>query len=385
MHKYKNIIFLIIFILLAVFILIINIIVDPFQIKNNIGQNRILKIIDERDYVYTCLNLTRNNKYDYLFLTGSSGEFCINTNYFKKHYGNIAIIDILGGSPLEQFNLLKYYLKLHPETKNIIISLEFNTYLSCFKEYTIPRFPNNQLVDFIKLYFSADVTKKSIRQIITNFNTKNKRNEISPSSQTIKNFHPNPLVYTAYKKRRYSYSQTCEYDNIEALKKIYNLIQEKNLNAVYFIPPVNVLYLADIKKQGYYANMETLKKMYAQIVPFYYDMAYVNSNTIKPIGAYFVDVMHSNSIAFNKKILNTLFKKEVDEDFAVYITKENVDKVITKQKNDLFKYIENNKNYVNEYVNFEYDSKLEDKYAEKVFYNDTTSEQKAVLREFSDF
>ena len=375
---YKNIVFLSLFLILVLGIMIINIITDPFNIKGNLYTDSILRLIPKRNYAYTCINLTKNKKCDYVFITGSSGEASINNAYFFKKYGSIAVLALVGTSPNEQLALLKYFLKLHPETKNVIVSLEYNIYLKCYNEYTIPRKPTNALTDFMMLNFSVDATKESIQKIIWNIKQKTleKTNQEEVSSEDKNN---NYIVCFVNEKRKYPYEKTCVYDNFEYLIKIHNLIKEKQLNEIYFIPPVNVLYLAHAYSQGIYNDIETYKKMAAQIVP-YYDMAYVNKYTTKPLGFYFRDVMHTNQFAFNHKILNTIIdKSNTDKDFATYVTKDNVNQVLQNQRNSLMEYISKNDKKINSYIEEVYDSNFDNKYEYPIYFNDLSDEEKKLV------
>ena len=128
--------------------------------------------------------------------------------------------------------------------------------------------------------------------------------------------------------------------------KIHDLIQEKKLQAYYFIPPVNALYLSDGRDMGYYKNIQNFKKQITNITP-YWDMSFVNNLTSYPVGYIFLDVYHANSNFISKKVLNTIYEKEIDSSFAVYITKDNVDKVLKKQNELIDEYIEKNKQTVN--------------------------------------
>lgn len=376
-----------------------NIITDPFNLKGNPNPayfdftknpnpDYILEIIPKRDYVYTCINLTKNIKYDYLLISGSSGASPINTQYFIKKYGNIAVITLNKTSANEQLCLLKHFLKLHPETKNVIVSLEFNTYIKCYNHYTIPRKPSNALTDFLKLNFSLDATKGSIKKIFSNIKEKIEKvnheeinhEEVNPEEINQVNINPpKRLIYTVNDRRRYTYDETCEYDNFETLKKIHNLIKEKQLNGIYFIPPVNALYLADVYSQGIYDDVEAWKKMVTQIVP-YYDMAYVNKYTTMPLGFYFRDVIHANRYAFTLKILNSIIDKSNSEkDFATYVTKENVNEILKEQRTSLIEYMSKNEKQINSYIKDVYNGSFDNVYEYPLYESDLTENELKLL------
>ncbi len=333
MKKYKNIIFLLVFLIFSLGIICLNKIVDPYNLNQKyLKKNNSVNDV-ERSFLYTFLNLTKNFKYDTVLLTGSSG----NESLQLEGVENVALLNPSGVSPLEHYDLLKYYLKLHPETKNIIISFEYNAYLDCFNDYSIPRTPSSPFEDFITLYFSLDATKNSFNKLLL----------------TKKKYFENNCEGTCFpfnKFIKHKFEKTCEYDNIEHFKNIQELIKEHNLKAVYFIPPNHALYLSYMLKQGLYENTLKLKRQLAENVSFY-DFSFVNKYTSMPLDHLFIDPYHINGHMVSKKVFNIINGREKDDDFAVYITKDNVDEVLNKQKILLQNYVKNNKTVVDEYVN----------------------------------
>ena len=377
MKNYKNRIFLMLFIILTLSVILINKFIDPFDCKQNIQSHDITNIIKKIDYIYTSINLTKKEKYDTIYTASSSGSECINFGQLIRRRERVAIITHNDINPIEQYNLLKYFLKLHPEVKNVIVSMEIPRYLTCHYEFRIPRKPSNSLTDFLNLYLSLDATKKSIEKIISY--KKEKKEKVNQEEIDLEDKNNNVSLFTINTKRRYIYKKVCEYDNIETLKKIHKLMDEKQLNAIYFIPPVNALYLADVQHQGYYKDVEIFKQKAAEIVP-YYDMGYINKYTTKPIGFYFRDAVHSNNVAVSKLILNTLLNNSIyDKDFAVYVSKENVNQVLKEQRNSLFEYISKNNKKINFYVKESMEDFLYNKEEEPLYFNDLTDEEKKLM------
>ncbi len=290
----------------------------------------------ERDLYYTAMNLGKKQQYRSVAIGGSGVSAAI---YFDEYTMRI---NPNGISPIELYDLLKYFLELHPECKVIYVALEFNTYFTCFHQYTIPKRPTNAFEDFLRLYFSYEATKTSFQNIIDSI-TPNKQQidtKISAGSEKGKGRFFISLPYL-----KIQYEEICEYDNIAAFKKIYDLIQEKNLYALYFIPPVHALYLTDCVHFNYLKNIETFKKEIAKITP-YWDFSFINKWTTLPIGYLFLDAYHINGSFVSNKIKNIIYGYEVDDSVAMYVTKNNVDSILKKQSELLNDYIKNNKDYI---------------------------------------
>ena len=327
---------------------------DPYGIKNSNNNNNLNIFYVRKDLCYTAINFTKNNKYDYVIIGGSLINQIIET-YLVKDNKKIAKLTLPEISIIEIYNLLSYYLKFHPETKNIIVSLEFPCYSYCNEGYSIPLKPTNKLNDFIKIYYSLDSTKKSLNSIFDSLNSYIVRNKQQNNNQKNKDFIP----YND--KTRYTYDNICVYDGINGFKKVYRLINHYKLNAYYVLPPTNALFLADLYKQGYYADLEKFKKEIAQITP-YYDMAFINHYTKKPIKYIFADVLHVNHMFLGKKFLNTILNHNIDKDFVTYITKENVNNILTEQKKILLNYIQENETTINNYLNINPQYRYKKKY-----------------------
>ncbi len=348
MKKYKNIIFIIIFIILSLGIIWFNKIVDPYELNTKSLQYQNWEMVNiERDFVYTGLNISKKFKFSNVVI-GSSGISSVLTNY--KFDGNVLLINLLSLSPTEEYELLKYYLKLHPETKNIIVSLELNTYLTCHHRHTIPNKPTNEFLDFIKAYYSVDAIKKSFDKLY------GEKPIISEKG----------ISYVSNSVFKYQHVPSCENDNILGLKKLIDLINEHKLNAIYYIPPTHGLYLANSLHVGMYEHQDNFKRQVAQLVSFY-DSSFVNKYTSLPLHYLFKDVYHCSGEFLSKKAVNILTGKEKDDDFAVYITKDNVDEVLTKQKVLLQDYIKNNKTVVEKYINDDTDRLNYSNY-DKIYY-----------------
>ncbi len=354
----KNIIFILIFLLVIMGGGIVSL--NYCKFKNNypdVNKNFLNLYYIEKNLCYTILNITKHNKYDLVIIGGSAMNQITASNNLKGY--KTAKLTLPYIQIYEYVSLLNYYLKLHPETKNIIISLEFPSFAECTKEYTIPTSSkSNTITDFIKLYYSIDSTKKSLSSIyndIVSFYKKKFSNKSQVENQTEEQ-HENQFAYN--KHVRYLYKNTCEKDGLKDFKKLHDIINEHHLNAYYVMPPANALFLADLYIQNHYNDLEYMKKEIANIVPFY-DMAFINHYTTKDIGYLFYDCMHPQPLFLGEKFVQTVLYNNLDDNFAVIINKNNADKILKEQKNNLIKYMKDNEQEVNEYI---YENPAEDKF-----------------------
>ncbi len=365
--KYHNLIFITFLVFISLIIIIFNKQVDPYNLKN-LGNELLYTMPDCKKLVYTHINCTRQNKYDYI-LIGSSNTLGIIGALSKYSDKKTYYLVLENMSFAEVHDVLKYYFKVHPETKNVLYSLEYGPFIMHDNDsYGILQKPPGKFADFINLFFSLSATEKSIHKVILlchqKFNQKNekniKRENIIDTGTNIK-FSNNYYLYN--KKRRYYSNVKTLYKNINKFKKIYELLNQKNLNVIYFIPPVNALYLI-----SNYNCVELFKRNAVRITPFY-DYTFINDYTIKPIGYYFIDVVHANYDFFGNEISQLLLFNKMNEKYTVYITPDNINTVLKHQKDMVDEYIKNNKKYVNSYLKL-YSEKYDDEQCTEKMYRD---------------
>ena len=336
----NNLIFIFTFILLCTGVFFLNRYKDPYNIKNAIQNNCLDFHSLSPDLYYTTINLSKNKKYDYIIIGSSAAHLFKFVDFLAKENKNIAILSLPMVSSIEQYEVLKYFLDLHPEVKKVLVSLEYEVYIQCFTEPRIKNKSKNILSDIIRLYFSIDATKKSLNII---FDELGKYFSAFNQAQALDNWHNSEPLYTYNEKRFYNYSlDVCDYTGLANFKKIYNLLTLRNIKAVYFIPPCHADYLSIAYLNNKYPAIGNFKREVAKITPFY-DMGYLNYYTLKPLKYFFIDAFHVNCHILGKRIFNILLKNELDKNLTVYITKDNADTILDKQRNDLINYVNENK------------------------------------------
>ena len=98
-------------------------------------------------------------------------------------------------------------------------------------------------------------------------------------------------------------------------------------------------------------------------------MAFVNEYTKKPVRLYFADVMHPNPDIFTVKVVDCLIYHKCNSNLVQYVTKDNAEEVLKSQRQLIINYINNNKSYVEEYINFD-DNVEKQKETEEILYID---------------
>ena len=353
MKKNKNIIFVIMFILASTLLISFNYIMDPY----NYGPDKVKHMLkldihrEPRDMIYTYLNKTKNVKVEHVLIGTSSATSLLNLPSFHCYTAQkMAVLAIPELSLDETYDILKYFLQIHPEVQHVFVSYDVNTYLHCLPYATLPKKPTNFVQDFIKLYYSLGVTKLSINKVLEQFKT---------------HHEDNAQPYYINKKRKYSYNydvELCMKKNLEKLQKIKELLTSKNIKSTYFMTPLHALYLSNMYKTNQLYKLENLKKEFVNIAPFY-DMAYVTKHTAEPFEYFWADVIHPLPF-ISYRIYDVLVYKKNNPEFAVLVDKNNIEKILNEQRKLIENYINENAEQVDEYVNSDYSPVEVEKFGE---------------------
>ena len=342
--KLRNISFVIAFLIISCLLICFNYYMDaygyaPEKIKKmeKIDINTV-----SRDMIYTYLNKTKDVKIETVIIGTSSATPLFNVDLFHCYTASrIAMLSLPNLSIQETNDLLTYFLKLHPEAQHVMVSFDVNTYLYCLPYATLPKKPTSFVQDFIKLYYSVDVSKISLKNFLSRFEKKDK------PVQEDEGYYVNT-------KRKYKYDENtnfCMQKNLSQLKEIKQLIESKNLKTTYFMTPLHALYFSNMYKTEQLEKVENLKRELAKITPFY-DMAYITRHTAEPFEYFWADVIHPLPF-INDKIYDVLVYNKPNSEIAVLVNSENIEENLKYQRKLIEEFIKENPDYVNEYVNSE--------------------------------
>lgn len=347
--KIINLCFIIVFILASLLLVSINYYVDPYGYRYVNRKNSINLSINSLSsgMIYTYINKTKDVKVDSVLLGSSPVISFFDITYFSCYTGHkIASLAFPHMTLSETYDLLKYFLELHPEVKTVFVSIDVTTYLTnCSSDKLLSNKPRNFVRDFVKSYYSLDVLKLSIIKI----------KELLYQNNEKKDEYAENMRYNFNKKRKYFYpgmtaeNLGCLKENINQLSKIKKLLDIKKLDAIYFLTPCHSLYFGNLYRIKQLEILEVLKKELVNVTPFY-DMAFVNKYTSEPFEYLWADVTHSLSFV-NSKVYDVFVYNQNDPEIVVLVNSENIEKILQQQKILIEEYVNKNSVFVNDYVN----------------------------------
>ena len=298
--------------------------------------------------VYTYINQTKKVGYKNIIVGASPAERLFPPSLFYIYTReNIASLTKSVISFSDHKKLLEYFIELHPEVKRVYVSLEFPRFIS--RNYSTFELKPTPIQDFIKLYYSFETTILSFKKIKNSIFTTNRNMNISDNDET----------YKVYKKIQYDIFaedyEECVNENISQLKEIKNFLDSKEIETVYFIPPVHALFYADLYINNNLNKIEFLKKELSKVVP-YYDMSIINQYAVEPFVWLWHDVMHQEPFLYNE-IYDVLVYEKENPVMSIFINKKNIDEQLKNQRELIKDYVNKNDDIVKEYS--KYDAKKE--------------------------
>lgn len=366
----KNILFIIFVIIFVLCIAFFNYKMDPYNIFEKKDYMDLSDI--PREMIYIIMKGYKNDKSDTIVIGGSETG-CLFDKYFQNYFNNISVREI----SFEQYKeLLDAYIKLHPETKKVII---FPSYISMIwsSNNTFPKFKktNYTLKEYQRILLSSNVTKESLI-IFKNIIKKNIKN-----NKEIFNISYLPKYIDRY---GYPYEQLKELEknNFKNIKDIIKLLEKKNIDYIFVIPPYHATLMSVIYKnqEESQENIDNFRRFLVSVVPEdkkIYDFAFINEYTTSDLdtnkNGLYVNSSHP-SIIFGSKIFKIIYNIENSKNNIYFLlNKDNVEDIIIKEKRLLDEYINKNKKIFEYYNKLYYTENREDLLQTKIIYLDSLS------------
>ena len=380
----KNLLF-IVFVFVFIFsICFINYKTDPDRIFSNKSYMEINNI--PREMIYIIMKGYKNDKSDTV-IVGGSETGCLFNEYFQNYFNNIGVQEINYNQYKE---LLDAYLKLHPETKKVIIVLSYiNTIYGINVE--IPKFEKTNFTfkEYQRVLFSTEATKQSLLFI---------KNYISYWYNKI--FYKEEIdryIFKYYPKQadKYKYPtdklKKLEEKNFKEIESIIKMLEEKKLDYIFIIPPYNAIFMSliyDLLKESQ-ENIDNFRRFLVSVVPEdkkIYDFAFVNKYTSSDLytnkDGLYISSSHP-SIIFGSKIFRIIYNDDkTDDDIYFLLNKNNIEFIIKKEKKLIEEYIRDNQKSFKYYKELSYTQKDEDLLYEKKIYKDSLSDDSKKEYEF---
>ncbi|MBQ2645548.1 hypothetical protein IJG14_08275, partial [bacterium] len=205
-----------------------------------------------------------------------------------------------------------------------------------FASNNLPLYQDFDIKDFIFLLFSQTTLNHSFLKLISKLDNNN--------DIVLRSINPR-VRYTDW------YTRRVNEQNFYYLKQILNLLEQKNIKYILYTEPYHAYTLVDIYKQNVYKYMEEFKKELALITPFY-DFEYIGKYSEAPISLenpYWHDPIHSTSVLGKEMLEKMIYNKG---DFGVYVTENNINNHLEKQKKELIQYMNTHVKEIEKFLSY---------------------------------
>lgn len=362
-----------------ILIAVLNYVVNPYDAFNHdLNFYDSYDCNNDSEIVYPKLKLSINKNYDYFFCGFSNELTSFSKKDFAKMFPDKSMYKMgqYGGSVSNQYDMVKHFISVHPEVKTIFVSVYFGA-MAKSDELLLPGYSGNQLnmKEWYCLLFSVDTLKYSLKSIYLTI----KETLIPKAMFSLKNhsFFGKFKIFSEYKYKkcilRYPHARRTDWNEQKILVFLYNdlkrikeLCDKEQKEVIFYTSPLHANAIYDIYYQGGYAEIERFKRELVKISPFY-DFLYVCEYTNKPISGeypYWRDAFHEDTsmgdLIMTKVILGS-------GSYGVYVTKDNIEDVLKLNKQALFKYAKDNKEFLEKYTTYGH---LDFTPEEKIIYQD---------------
>lgn len=344
MKKKYNIIFILLTIMSFFSICLLNYLVDPYDVFKD-GYNYYPNDIS---IVNIQIKAKKNKKNDTAIIGGSESIGIFRYCQYKELF-NLIALEGLGYQ--NYYELLYNYLNIHKETKHVYISL---SYLASYSDLPVDISPieNSKFTadELFRILFSEKATNESFQllkqHIIPNYKNK-------PHGELL--FQPK-IINNALALKSVSELESLNEHNFIYIDKIIKMLEERQVKHNFFIPPYNSVALAVINKnKAQKKHFYELKKYIVNKSKYdVYDMSfaneYTNNDLLNDKYTIYYDYLHPNYY-FGLKVVKVLFDRQLaDNKIYMILTKENFDKQIQYQNQQLNNYMKTHAKTVDEYI-----------------------------------
>ena len=347
--KNNNIIFLFIICISLIILLIINYKADPYSYfhKTNLAAQI---PIDESSVADLHIKCSRNKKRENLIIGCSE----VITMYGDGPLDNIFNYLYLESNVVKfknYYEILKLYLEIHPETKNIILFINYPSFYIFNKDRKNSKYKYLTLQEIFYLLFSFNTTKESLKYITDNIVHRNDKRNNALNYNDTGLYKPYLLTYY-YKNTEVSFPETSK--DIKYIDNIVSLLKEKNINYYVLIPPYSSITLYTIYSNKIATKeLNRIKKILVKKFGTVYDTAFINKYTRMNLGNInylHKDNNHPNWI-YGIKIYKLFFDKEnAENDIVMILNKENIEESLKKQQELYNEYYAKNKKVIANYL-----------------------------------
>lgn len=346
--KYNRII-LYTFVIIISIVSITNYIIDPYDVFNNHNFMNKVKSCVHKNHRFSKIPAFKFFKKDvYAIWIGSSKTWeGANEEYESKLLGKqVKNLAISSCTVDEAIIMAKNALIIHPEIKTIYWGLDFFRFEKSIEPETeqlrkikTSKIEKDEILPVIlSLYTFKDslktiaMTKKRGKEIQPKYGQEQKYNKkvIPRFKQSINKYH-----------KEYYKNYVLDDKKFEQVKDFIKYAEKKGVKVIFFATSMHITERIDIYNTQNQQTLYTFKEKLAEIQP-YYDFSRIDKYTkenIEPTMKYWRDSAHPSN-RLRMKLTNQLFLN--NEDFGVYITKNNVKEMNLKDNLNFENYIKQN-------------------------------------------
>jgi hypothetical protein len=341
-------------------VVIVNILIDTYGVSlslfspgKKIKVESINRVAELNQQIFNTEYILRNPDKFNSFLFGSSRVGLLDTS--KIVGGNFYNMSYPIGAPAEHLAIIKTFLQRGVKIKTIIIGLDEFSFLVNTKVHQTQLFTimhpdvsgKNRLIIFYKYFLRMPKLfelangikifqrgklegKLTISEWGLNLGWLNNERILATTGKPL--FSDETIPYVPY-----NYAEKVADQALSEIQELISLSKENNFQLIIFINPIySKLYLNPA------AGLFPVKEKLALITD-YYDFSGINSVTNNSYYSY--DGDHYRYIV-GDMIIKKIFgsgKINVPQDFGVFVTRQNVDEHIKRQKLELEKYLAESK------------------------------------------
>ena len=354
--SFKNKNFVIAAVLVVFTLVLFNFLTDPYNIFRNKAYSRF--DVFPRKYIGILLKSQKNIKHDTIVIGSSDVDTLF---YFDDIYSFFFFkLAVRSTSCKEEYFLLEDYLSLHPELKRAFIIVGYPPFL-LYEGESVPRIKgkNFSIKELSFLLFSKEATKSSLsclkkgKPIISNKKGYEKFLMDSPGKYQYFYYLPNTVPRVNINE---TLQRKLKEENEEYLKKMINLLKENNVDYYIIIPPYNAIFISMLSSIPYTKKaIDDIKRLCVELSKNdVYDFSVINKYTTSNIlnkNYLYVDLVHPNLI-MGMKIFKAIHDGISEKDLYEKLNKSNIEKQIAIQNRLVSEYYKNNKELVDNFLNF---------------------------------
>lgn len=369
LRKRQICIFSIFVILLLTSVVSLNYFVNPYHVfRTNIGLIGTYDGTFDREILYPQIKLDKNKDFYGAICGSSSVMINISDETIKKYFPekNVCKLSVPVISFSEQYDAISNFVKLNPEVKKIIVSVDFSEGTEPVDKNLLPKFSgaNLNLQELYFLLLSGQTLHYSWGNVMLTYRElwypsimfDLKKNKFFGKFKPFRDYKQVRIDdHNRFPRARYTdwNEKKLKPSLFSVLKNIKDFCEKNGIEVVFYTTPAHAYTLYDIYYQGVYEDFQNFKREFVKIAPFY-DFLYISDYSKEPVSVknpYWIDASHADHVLGDEIVKKVVTGKG---SYGRWITKDNVEKYLQQDKKDLLLYANQHKNDLKKFTSYEH-------------------------------